>query len=72
MAALRISDPRSLWGLDAFDLATGFTSAPAGAEAAAHRGPLITSAVCLHGVFHTDESVNNSAQLLLICSAATE
>lgn len=53
-----------------FDLGTRFNSAPAGAEAAAHRRPLITSAACLHGVSHTDESVNNSLVLLLISAEA--
>lgn len=46
-----------------------FNSAPAGAEAA-HKRPLITSAVCLQDDFHTDESVNNSLMLLLISAGA--
>lgn len=57
-------------GTRRFDSGTRFNSAPAGAEAAAHRRPLITSAACLHGVSHTDESVNNSLVLLLISAGA--
>lgn len=46
-----------------FDSDARFNSAPAGAIAA-HKRPLIASAVCLHDVFHTDEGVNNSLMLL--------
>lgn len=58
------------WGGGRFDSGTRFNSAPTGAEAAAHRRPLITSTACLHGVSHTDESVNNSLVLLLISAGA--
>lgn len=52
-----------------FDSDARFNSAPAGAEAA-HKRPLITSALCLHDDFHTDESVNNSLMLLLSSAGA--
>lgn len=76
MGSLRVTQqpPRKglSWGARGgrFDSGTRFNSAPAGAEAAAHRRPLITSAACLHGVSHTDESVNNSSVLLLISAGA--